>query len=249
MTLRSRFTFLRSLVGMLALLMLGALPALAVPGPPKVVIFSLEATAAYTLAGHNAGQSYTFQFTTTPAGTFGSGTSTGGSFFLPDTFNIWSANALTPALFSSIGGNAFLGSYTINSSVANIFTTKSGQLGFGGSTTTLLPPDTTTPIDGVSVSLGGVGFVTQGAFPGAYIDPVSFFSNASGSQTFSDGTISLSVNGGAQSNSFNVTSFSIDLADAPVAVPEPSTYAAMAGAGALGFAWWRRRKARSVAAA
>jgi hypothetical protein len=32
------------------------------------------------------------------------------------------------------------------------------------------------------------------------------------------------------------------------AVPEPSTYAALAGLGALGLVWWRRRQQRSVAA-
>jgi len=45
--------------------------------------------------------------------------------------------------------------------------------------------------------------------------------------------------GGAQLHSYDVSGFT--------AIPEPSTYAALLGAGALGFACWRRRRA-SVAA-
>lgn len=41
---------------------------------------------------------------------------------------------------------------------------------------------------------------------------------------------------GTQLHSYDVSGFT--------AIPEPSTYAALLGAGALGFASWRRRRAK-----
>lgn len=50
---------------------------------------------------------------------------------------------------------------------------------------------------------------------------------------------------GLGGNSDAIFGFSVDdvtVTGAVSAVPEPSTYAALAGAGALGLAWWRRRR-------
>lgn len=69
--------------------------------------------------------------------------------------------------------------------------------------------------------------------------------NAGGAGLLSAGTIYVGLYGGADfgPSSFNQTpaidNFSVTGVSA---IPEPSTYAALAGAGVLALAWWRRRQ-------
>ncbi|MEY2882049.1 MAG: hypothetical protein RLZZ15_4429, partial [Verrucomicrobiota bacterium] len=75
-------------------------------------------------------------------------------------------------------------------------------------------------------------FVSAGSITGFSADK---FSLNTGGFTGSTGTWSIAQSG----NSLNL------LYAAGAAVPEPSTYAALAGAGALAFAIYRRRKEKS----
>lgn len=91
------------------------------------------------------------------------------------------------------------------------------------------------------------------AYTASYTDPATFFANYAGTYTPTSDTLRVgwSDAGWYDTLNFRITSFAISVTGTPLApVPEPSTYGAMAGAAALGFAWWRRRsRARAGSAA
>jgi len=78
-------------------------------------------------------------------------------------------------------------------------------------------------------------------YTGSFMEPTSIFAASYGTYTPTGDTHGISIfslySGAAH---FDVSSFTIGHG---AAIPEPSTYAAIAGIGALGLAFWRRRVA------
>lgn len=174
---------------------------------------------------------------------FTTGSSAGGYDFTGFTMN-WlgatgSPGALTVSLFSSFdpntvgGGSGLVSTLTLSSGNPS----SSGNAVFSG-TATLLPTATYyVQISSASAPMGnfysysvvGTGNEDGGALPGWSIANSAFESNYNNLWT---------------SNS----SPGLFAIDATAAIPEPSTYAALAGVMALGLAVWRRRKAAAVTA-
>lgn len=248
----TRFSFLSpaSLFRSLAVLALGMLPV-AVAQAQQVVTFSIAArTPGYGGGGYTSNTDYSFQFVLSPEGTF---TSNVNSTFNASS-NVWrEADGNVPALYTSVTGplsGTFIG--TKAGSRSTLSTYSNGQFGLEviPTASALLTPDST-PISYLNMSVGGLTFLTQPAdYSAAFTDPVIYFAERVGTYTPSWGSVSVGWNDGGSAMSFTVTSFEISVSGSPIAVPEPSTYAAMAGAAALGFAAWRRRRAaRHLAAA
>ncbi len=79
-----------------------------------------------------------------------------------------------------------------------------------------------------------------GSFVGTFDLPEDYdalSTQGRGAMTFYGDALFVVSPGGAQLHSYDVSGFT--------AIPEPSTYAALLGGGALGFACWRRRRPRS----
>lgn len=85
-----------------------------------------------------------------------------------------------------------------------------------------------------SMNLNGPNFTA----PANYTNPADYFTAYVGDYPAWGGTVGL-YGGGFDGATFQVTNVSISNASA---IPEPSTYGALAGLGALGLAVWRRRK-------
>lgn len=86
------------------------------------------------------------------------------------------------------------------------------------------------------------------AMPSNYTNPATYFAPYVGEYHAWGGTVGL-YGGGFDGATFQVTDVSIsnglgrnDGGSGTTAIPEPSTYAALAGVGVLGLALWRRWK-------
>lgn len=258
-------TFARSLV--FAATLLGACAA------KSQIVFTVEATAtgagASTLScadyGYTVGQSYTFVFTLRSSVT--EATLTAGSEFV-STDNWWAEyNSAAATLFSHVSGTGLQGTYaqtvaapnSVNSSLvayssrtadlavsANIDNdpdlVNGGFLANYDGDTGLKMLNGTNGISSVaiySLTISSPSFLSTG-FDSHYVDPNVFWRNNLVSNTTASGNVYLTPYGNSSSIAFTVTALSI--ADAS-AVPEPATYATLAGLAALGLVAWRRRRA------
>jgi hypothetical protein len=212
-----------------------ALFTLATPGLGQVV-FTVTATANSSVYGYTAGQSYTFVFTA------GSSFGPNGMSAFDSSQNFWLEETTTEdQLWSSVSGTGALGTYvrptsTSDAPYSNLATYTGNRLvllaGADIGTIGVTAPSGSA-LKRVEFDLTGL---TGFAFPGTYSQPNSYFSVYNGSYTPS-GSISgvVVVAGDFTSYGFTVSGVSIG------AVPEPATYAALAGVAVLGCALWRRR--------
>lgn len=221
---------------MLALLAT-ALPALA------QITFTVTATAEDTAGNaaqnYTAGHAYTFVYTLTPDYPLNHN-------YFPGKNNGWFEQDITtePALFTAVGGTGVGGIFVdpvgpTGSPFSFVRTQGSSFLGlFAGADVgniglTTLSGSTLTHVI-ASMNLGGLNFAT----PVAYINPTDYFSGYLGDHEVWGGSVGL-YGDGFDGATFQVTGLSISNG---AAIPEPSTYAALLGLGALGLAVWRRRR-------
>lgn len=210
-----------------------ALPLLA----SAQIVFTVQATANSTALGYTAGQSATFTFTLRDFGaTPAVGSAPGDRYF-------WTEETLTqPEIFSSVSGTGLAGTWSRPSasggapfSELTVYNDNSFKL-YAGSD---VPPT------GLTVNGSGVRVVTFYAtytgltfsgFTNTLPNPVTYLSNYLGTYSASSTWNARVFDATFQNADFTVNSITI-----ASAVPEPATYAVLAGAAALGLALWRRR--------
>jgi hypothetical protein len=205
------------------------------------VTISVTGTADATGLGYTLGQTYTFTYTIAPSVT------SNGFSFSNATNTLWyDYNLSHDPLFTSVTAPGLAGTFT-------------------------RPPGTTDPhsfiqirhpsgVDTLEVSAssqsGDIGLTVSGfavqyayfyltnagtafAYPGTYTDPATFFQSYTGTYNTTAGAthyLDIYAPTGSPTHAyFTISSLTI------AAVPEPSTYAAFAGAAALGLAFLRRR--------
>lgn len=211
------------------------------------LVFTVTATANSTGAGYTAGQSYTFSYVTAASFANNSSSSFGASSAA------WSEDDTTHnQMFTAISGTGINGTYV--RPVADLYDPYSGfyisqsgsnyQLHISASAESTGSSMGLTKLNGAQ-AISAYTAITAGApsfvMPGSYVEP---FASGTGFFTSYVGTISSGLTGTVtlsdpsyNNTVFTVTSLTIS------AVPEPSTYAALAGLAALGFVAWRRRRA------
>ncbi len=220
-----------------------ALPRLAnaLPSPPSIN-FSLTATANATGYGYTQGGVYTFVFTTG-----NSFTGTGTNVFIAGS-NQWSQETVSDdRMWSTVGGTGLTGAFsdpqapssqTPYSYITTFTDSGNNSLGlFAGNDSNvdigLMALDGATLLSYVatSITVSGASF----SYTSGYTDPNDYFANYIGGYAVI-GAIELKPMTGSNI-AFTVSNISIS------AVPEPGTYAAIAGISTLCFAVSRRRRA------
>lgn len=239
-----------SLALMLALLTT-ALPA------PAQITFTVTATAENTAGnaaqGYTAGAAYTFAYTLTADYPVNHN-------YFPDRNNGWFEKDITtePALFTAVGGTGMAGTFIdpvgptgspfsmVRFHGTNFIEMFAGADAGNIGLTTLAGTTLTHAI--ANMNLEGINFVE----PATYTNPADYFAGYVGEYHAWGGSVGL-YGGGFDGATFQVTALSISnsissrisYSDGNVsAIPEPSTYAALFGLGALGLAFYRRRRVR-----
>jgi hypothetical protein len=234
---------------------LAPLLVLLVIAPPvsAQITFTVTATAQNNLntAVHNytVGQAYTFVYTLTPD-------YPQNHNYFPGENNDWFEQDITaePALFTAVGGTGLGGTYidpiatagspfsfvrAYNGNLLQLFAgADAGDIGV----TTLAGTTLTHAI--ASMNLANIDF----ARPANYTNPATYFAAYVGDYNAWGGTVSL-YGGGFDGATFQITSVSIsdglsfsNGSNNTTAIPEPATYAALFGLGALSFAAWRQKR-------
>jgi hypothetical protein len=244
---------LRALVSSAALLLCAVVPASA------QVVFTVTATAnANAVAGgYTQGQSYTFTFTS--AASFAN---TSSSTYT-SVANSWSEETVADGqMWTSIGGTGVTGTFVrpVGSSTnpySYAYPSSEWGLGLGvgsDSTTDLIGLSTLSNqgfkyLSVSSMSGGTMPSFTTSDFTEAYVEPFNsstgfFATKLWGSFTgLTSGTVEIGMPDDATFYTFAVTGLSVG---AVSAVPEPSTYAALAGLAAFGLVLLRRRRANAA---
>jgi|GEM_PF-6816348 PEP-CTERM putative exosortase interaction domain len=204
------------------------------------IVFTVTATAPKTAAGYETAESYTFSFTLSPS------FNDSASSFSP-TENKWLESSLADdQLFSAVTGDV-TGTFTRSISPYSQVIVRNST--FMLNVATLEGSVGLASLDGTDVGLSvyiwnfpDIEGRPVFAFPNTFVEPNSYFSDYIGSYV-AVGTLSVwdLADTSTAVISLDVTQFTIS------AIPEPSTYAILAGAGVLGFALLRRRKARLAA--
>lgn len=218
------------------------------------VTFTFTGTANATGQGYTLGSTYNFSFTTgdsyTTLSTLSQSTFADNSGFNGN--NYWkNFSTSDSALFVSSGGNglggSFVpsatnpGSYIFNGSMSSDFIIGTTNPSLTVGMTTL----SGTPLSYLNASGISLTLSPAASFTGSYVDPTTYFGARPGvyNVTASNPLRLYGLGaGGNQLAAFTLNQVTIS------AIPEPSTYAAIAGAAMLGLAvWQRRRKSRAVA--
>ncbi len=241
---------LRALVSSAALLLCAVVPAAA------QIVFTVTATANSdaVAGGYTQGQSYTFIFTS--AASFAN---TGSSTYT-SVANSWSEeNVSDGQMWTSIGGTGVNGTFvrpTVNSIDPYSYAYPSAEWGLGlgvgsDSNTNLIGLSTLSNQSfkylSVSSMRGGtMPAFTESDFTASYVEPFNsttgfFATKGFGSFTgLTNGTVEIGMPNDSAFYTFAVTGLSVGTVSA---VPEPSTYAALAGLAAFGLVLLRRRRA------
>lgn len=208
------------------------------------VVFTLRTTANATFntttEGYTSGATYTFSFTT--GADYPTLSTLSTSTFSAGNNNYWfDTTSSDSALFVSAGGTGLSGTFARPSG------TDPQSYLYQGTTYDLLMGTDANASMGLTTLLGtglknvfwAGGTVTAlspaAAFSGSYVDPVDYFNARAGVYT-ATGEIRLTGTGNTQIASFAVNQLTI------AAVPEPGTYAALAGLVGLGVAAYLRRR-------
>jgi len=207
------------------------------------ITFTVTATANATSFGYTAGSPYTFTFTT-PS----SYSNTASSRFTP-WYDAWREGvSAEPQLWTSVGGTAVLGSFGrpskptsfVDAYANGALSLTAGNDASSGTIGLRTPNSGTANINWIQVQLNA-GLPSFAAL-GSYGEPVSYFQSYVGTYNVSGGGgITMWDNNNSPGINFTPTALSITSA-----VPEPSTYAALAGLGAFAVAAYRRRRQRAV---
>jgi len=191
--------------------------------------------SAGTIFANNASGSV---FGTGPV-TVASGATLGGSGFIGGLATVAGGGHLAPG--NSPGTLTFTNGLTLASGAVLDFQlgTVSDLIAVTGGT--LAGPSGT---GGITLNLSNSGGFVPGT-PYTLFNFVSGQTNSFDVTDFTFGTLIGTTSGSDYSYSLTSTSLALTYNGSLSAVPEPSTYAALLGLGALGFAAWRRRKAQA----
>jgi hypothetical protein len=200
------------------------------------VTLTFTATAPNPEPGYVGLQSYTFIFTTGPDGS-------GNPSNIYDPSRIYWGEGTTAEtqLFTNISGTGVTGTFARPSDTPGApysfvqYSTSGGLEAYFGTEgvapLTLKSPDGLVTLNRIEIQILG-GTLPTFIDPGSQVPLTSFFQNYTGTYSGFSTTNYLNVG----NNTFNVTSVTISV------VPEPSTYSALLGLGALAFVIVRRRK-------
>lgn len=209
------------------------------------IIFTVTATAENNLGtaaqGYTVGHAYTFVYTLTAAYPVNHN-------YFPGENNGWFEQDITaePALFTAVGGTGLGGTFIdpvgpagspfsfVRAYNGNLLQLYAGADAGNIAVTTLAGTTLTHAI--ASMNLAEINF----ALPASYTNPATYFAAYVGDYHVWGGTVSL-YGGGFDGATFQVTGVSISNGNT-TAIPEPSTYAALFGLGALGVVLWRKRQ-------
>ncbi|MDI1247936.1 MAG: PEP-CTERM sorting domain-containing protein [Lacunisphaera sp.] len=200
-------------------------------------VFTITATADSTGVGYTATQAYTFVITS------GASFASNGNDYFNSSESFWAEyDTGDDQLVTSLGGTGLSGTYTRPTAIWNeldvhssYMTLRTGPDDFDGAfgVTRLDTADLHsfyTRID------SGISFTPSATYVEPF-GPSGYFSNYTGSYS-AGGYVDLRDTAGTHTY-FTITNLSISAA----AIPEPSTYAALAGLAGLGLAMLRRRRA------
>ena len=210
------------------------------------VTFTIHGNAAtngsQTFFGYSSGQAVTFAFTLAP--NFSNNFSSNFIGGAPGS-NSWSetTNPTDGIIWASINGTGLTGTYNPSLPTGNIQVspaTNPLQLNAQNNNFNL---NIGVTANGVSLSDFITDTFSSSSFPtfatsGSYVNPATYFSVYAGTYALNTGILKMYDVGAGHNTTFTATSLTIG------AVPEPSTYAALIGLAALGYAAycrWRRQ--------
>ncbi len=230
------------------LLSLFACAALISSASAAAVTFTFQTTANATGQGYTSGATYNFSFTT---GASYPTLSTLSTSTFSSTNNYWrnTSAADTGTLFVSSGGTGLLGSFVPSTTTPNSYIFQNSlsggsdfQVSNGGTQNSGMTTLGGTPLSYVFGGNMNYTLSPAGGYPNTYNDPTTFYTARPGVYAVTAGSnpgpATLTLYGLSNNNlaAFTVNQLTIS------AIPEPSTYAAIAGAAMLGLAVWQRRR-------
>ena len=206
------------------------------------VIFTFSTTATTTEFGYIAHNPYTFTFVTGP--TYPALSNLSDSVLNSDGKTWYEEHTADSQLFQTVGGSGLSNAFTrptlapddpysyIQNSPGGYFRLYVGNdSGYDIGLKTLNGADSVVHVEAVADYL-----TFSSSFLSGYVDPTTYFASYSGSNSVT-GTVSLYLLNADSFLNFTVTNVSLS---SPI--PEPSTYAALAGLGVLGSTAYRRRR-------
>ncbi len=208
---------------------------LAVSSASAQTVFTITATADSTGVGYTATQAYTFVFNS------GASFSSNANDYFNSSESFWAEYTTgNDQLWTSLGGTGLSGAYSRPSPIWNELDVHSSYM------TLRAGPDSgtfgVTRLDAADLNVvyalinSGLSFTPSATYVEPF-GPSGYFSNYISSYS-AGGTVDIRDTVGTHTY-FTITNLSISAA----AIPEPSTYAALAGITALGLVVLRRRHA------
>jgi hypothetical protein len=204
------------------------------------ILFTVSGTATSDDHGYTADQAYTVSFLLNPAFDGQSGANSAG---FDGTFVAWyQSDPGLSSVFTDVSGSAVHGTYGSSpgsdpDSLLNMWNSDNNNaVSLIQKNGTDVPLGLQTLDDAADIvavqTVLQAGFAASAVFPVSYVDPTTYWGDFLGTHSVS-GTMQFFGAGNAGLMTFNVTDLTVtDLS----AVPEPSSYAALAGLAVLGLA-------------